>query len=82
MPLLSLPQTSGHFGAATQVLKENLDVIKAGSIRWYGSSVKACRSFRNTNDASFFYEKNDIDKTPFAAGTLDALTNFMRMRHI
>jgi hypothetical protein len=30
----------------------------------------------------FFYEKNDIDKTPFAAGTLDALTNLMRMRHI
>jgi hypothetical protein len=29
-----------------------------------------------------FFEKNDIDKTPFAAGTLDALTNLMRMRHI
>ena len=38
-------KTSGHYWAATQVSKGNLNLIKATSLSWYDSSDKARRGF-------------------------------------
>ena len=75
-------KTSGHFWAATQVSKENLNFIKAISLSWYDSSDKAHRGFCNRCGSSMFYERKGIDKISIAAGSLEALTSLDRRCHI
>jgi len=75
-------KTSGHFWAATQVLRDNLNFSKASSLSWYDSSDKARRGFCNRCGSSMFYERKGVDKISIAAGTLEAPTFLDQMRHI
>ena len=75
-------KTSGHFWAATQVSKENLNFIKAISLSWYDSSDKARRGFCHRCGSSLFYERKGINKISVAAGSLEAPTFLDQMRHI
>ena len=75
-------KTSGHFWAATQVSKENLNFVKDLSLSWYESSDKARRGFCNRCGSSMFYERKDIDKISVAAGSLEVPTSLGQMRHI
>ena len=75
-------KTAGHYWAATQVSKENLNLIKAMSLRWYDSSDKARRGFCSLCGSSIFYERKGIDKISVAAGSLETPTSLDRMRHI
>ena len=75
-------KTSGHFWAATQVSKGNLNLIKATSLSWYDSSDKARRGFCSVCGSSMFYERKGIDKISVSAGSLEIPTTLDRMRHI
>ena len=75
-------KTSGHYWAATQVSKGNLNLIKATSLSWYDSSDKARRGFCSVCGASMFYERKGIDKISVSAGSLEIPTSLDRMRHI
>ena len=55
-------KTSGHYWAATQVSKGNLNLIKATSLSWYDSSDNARRGFCSLCGSSMFYERKGIDK--------------------
>ena len=75
-------KTSGHYWAATQVSKANLNLIKAVSLSWYYSSDEARRGFCSVCGSSMFYERKGIDKISVSAGSLDIPTCLARMRHI
>ena len=75
-------KTSGHYWAATQVSKGNLNLIKATSLSWYDSSDKARRGFCSVCGFSMFYERKGIDKISVSAGSLEIPTSLDRMRHI
>ena len=75
-------KTSGHYWAATQVSKGNLNLIKATSLSWYDSSDKARRGFCSVCGSSMFYERKGIDKISVSAGSLEIPTSLDRMRHI
>ena len=75
-------KTSGHYWAATQVSKGNLNLIKATSLSWYDSSDKARRGFCSLCGSSMFYERKGIDKISVSAGSLEIPTSLDRMRHI
>ena len=75
-------KTSGHFWAATQVSKANLNLIKAISLSWYNSSDEARRGFCRVCGSSMFYERKGIDKISVSAGSLETPTSLDRMRHI
>ena len=75
-------KTSGHYWAATQVSKGNLNLIKATSLSWYDSSDKARRGFCSVCGSSMFYERKGIDKISVSAGSLEMPTSLDRMRHI
>ena len=75
-------KTSGHYWAATQVSKGNLNLIKATSLSWYDSSDKARRGFCSVCGSSMFYEIKGIDKISVSAGSLEIPTSLDRMRHI
>ena len=75
-------KTSGHYWAATQVTKVNLNLIKATSLSWYDSSDKARRGFCSVCGSSMFYERKGIDKISVSAGSLEIPTSLDRMRHI
>ena len=75
-------KTSGHYWAATQVSKGNLNLIKATSLSWYDSSDKARRGFCSVCGSSMFFERKGIDKISVSAGSLDIPTSLDRMRHI
>ena len=73
---------SGHYWAATQVSKANLNLIKAMSLSWYDSSDEARRGFCSICGSSMFYERKGIDKISVSAGSLETPTSLDRMRHI
>ena len=75
-------KTSGHYWAATQLSKGNLNLIKATSLSWYDSSDKARRGFCSVCGSSMFYERQGIDKISVSAGSLEIPTSLDRMRHI
>ena len=75
-------KTSGHYWAATQISKGNLNLIKATSLSWYDSSDKARRGFCSVCGSSMFYERKGIDKISVSAGSLEIPTSLDRMRHI
>ena len=75
-------KTSGHYWAATQVSKGNLNLTKATSLSWYDSSDKARRGFCSVCGSSMFYERKGIDKISVSAGSLEIPTSLDRMRHI
>ena len=75
-------KTSGHYWAATQVPKVNLNLIKATSLSWYDSSDKARRGFCSVCGSSMFYERKGIDKISVSAGSLETPTSLDQMRHI
>ena len=75
-------KTSGHYWAATQVPKVNLNLIKATSLSWYDSSDEARRGFCSVCGSSMFYERKGIDKISVSAGSLEIPTSLDRMRHI
>ena len=75
-------KTSGHYWAATQVSKGNLNLIKATSLSWYDSSDKARRGFCSVCGSSMFYERKGIDKISVSAGSLEIPTSLDRIRHI
>ena len=75
-------KTSGHYWAATSVLKEQLKLVRSSGLKWYRSSKKARRGFCTDCGESLFYELDEEGRTAIGAGTLDSLSRLKTMRHI
>lgn len=75
-------KTSGHYWAATSVLKEQLKLVRSSGLKWYRSSDKARRGFCTDCGSSLFYELDGEHRTAIGAGTLDSPNGLKTMRHI
>ena len=75
-------KTSGHYWAATSVLKKQLKLVRSRGLKWYRSSKKARRGFCTDCGASLFYELDEEGRTAIGAGTLDSPSGPKTMRHI
>ena len=75
-------KTSGHYWAATSVLKEQLKLVRSRGLKWYRSSKKARRGFCPDCGSSLFYELDGKGRTAIGAGALDSPSGLKTMRHI
>ena len=75
-------RTSGHFWAATAVVREGLTITEDAGLRWYQSSDTARRGFCGLCGASLFWDKDGAETVSIGAGTLDSPTGVRVARHI
>lgn len=75
-------RTSGHYHAATSVLRENLDLLSKDSLRWFRSSAKAERGFCGTCGGNLFWRMIDHPRIAVTAGTLDSPTGLSTLLHM
>ncbi|MGX9352873.1 GFA family protein [Shimia sp. W99] len=75
-------RTSGHFWAATAVMREGLTMIADRGLRWFASSETARRGFCAYCGSSLFWDHESADTISIGAGTLDAPTGLQVARHI
>lgn len=76
---------SGHFGAGTDIPRENLTIIGEENITWYQSSNWARRGFCKNCGANLFFDpldKNAISWTGVSMGAFDGNTNVKIIEHI
>lgn len=76
---------SGHFGAGTDVPRENLVVSGAENITWYESSDWARRCFCKYCGANLFFDplnKDEISWTGISMGAFDGETKVKIEEHI
>ena len=74
--------TSGHFVAATAVLKENLELVSEQGLAWYQSSASARRGFCRICGSSLFWFPVSDSYISIMAGTLDQPTGIKAAEHI
>ena len=75
-------KASGHYVAATQALKEQLEIEGQSHITWYQSSAEARRGFCKTCGSQLFWTQLDSDRISIMAGTLDGETGLTMDRQI
>jgi hypothetical protein len=76
---------SGHFGAGTDIPRENLNIIGEENITWYQSSDWARRGFCKICGANLFFDplnKSTISWTGVSMGAFDGPTNVKIIEHI
>jgi hypothetical protein len=66
-------KATGHYGAATQVLAENLSV-SGPSLTWFRSSENAERGFCRICGGNLFWRQIGSDRISIWAGTIDGPT--------
>lgn len=66
-------KTSGHYVAATQVLRQNL-AIRGDTLKWFRSSSAAERGFCGNCGSNLFWRRVDNDFISIFAGTIDGPT--------
>lgn len=79
---LQCRKTSGHYWAATNVSRENLQLTKRETLRWYASSKSAERGFCHQCGASLFWHMHDSNTISVAAGCVDGATGCITAEHI
>ena len=83
LSLFSVPKTSGHFWAATEVHRDQIDIFNKGTLRWYRSSDHAQRGFCNRCGASLFWRRVGREEfLSIGAGCIDAPTGLVTRAHI
>ena len=75
-------KTSGHFVAATAVLKDQLKLIRDAGLAWYQSSDEAKRGFCKICGASLFWWPFNEEHVSVHAGTIDGDTGVTTERDI
>ncbi|MGB5869931.1 MAG: GFA family protein [Albidovulum sp.] len=75
-------KTSGHYVAATQVRKEDLQIEGGDNLSWYQSSATARRAFCKTCGSQLFWTELSSDDVSIMAGTLDGATGLTMDRQI
>ena len=72
----------GHFGAYTNIKKQQITITNANKIKWYHSSKKAKRAFCSNCGSSLFWHKIGDHYLSIAAGTLEKPTNLVTIKNI
>ena len=75
-------KTSGHYVAATQVHRDNIDVQGESSLSWYQSSASAERAFCRICGSQLFWSEFNSTNISVMAGTLDGPTRLRLDRQI
>ena len=75
-------RTSGHFVAAAQARRSDVEIHGEGSLRWYESSPGIRRGFCGTCGASMLWERQGSGRISIMAGTLDQPTGLQLVQHI
>lgn len=75
-------KTSGHYVAATQVHRDNIDVQGESSLSWYQSSASAERAFCRICGSQLFWSEFNSTNISVMAGTLDGPTGLRMDRQI
>ena len=75
-------KTSGHYVAATQVHRDNIDVQGESSLSWYQSSASAERAFCRICGSQLFWSEFNCTNISVMAGTLDGPTGLRMDRQI
>ncbi|MEM8997693.1 MAG: GFA family protein [Acidobacteriota bacterium] len=64
-------KSSGHFLAATSVLREHVRIDGEEAVRWYRSSDGARRGFCSVCGSSLFWERDGAPRLSLFAGALE-----------
>ena len=72
----------GHFMAATDAKRDELEIENADHIEWYRASDIAARGFCRTCGTVLFWQEDGADTTSISAGTLDDEGGVKLERHI
>lgn len=75
-------KTHGNVAAYTNVLREQLTLLKETSLEWYRSSEFARRGFCNVCGASLFWSVDADKDISVSAGMLDVPTGLTSASHI
>jgi hypothetical protein len=76
----------GHHGAYTSASVDHIRVVQDRSLRWYDSTTDETpnvrRGFCGDCGSSLFWHPQDEDEIAIAAGSLDAPTGLVTIRHV
>jgi len=75
-------KSSGHYVAATQVAKQDLQVSGADAITWYRSSDAAERGFCGTCGSNLFWRRHGASFVSIFAGSIDGPTGLIMDRQL
>jgi hypothetical protein len=73
---------SGHFGAFTACVNEDLTFTAEKSLAWYRASETAGRGFCKTCGSLLFWKGDSRTYTSIAAGAIDGATGLVTEGHI
>src|SRR5579859_1240659 len=75
-------RSTGHIVAATACARGDLNMLTAGSVRWYQSSAVARRGFCESCGSQLFWDSPGLDYIAIMAGSIDAPTGLTGAGHI
>jgi hypothetical protein len=65
-----MQESSGHYGAATQALQENVTIL-GSTLKWFRSSETAERGFCSNCGSNLFWRRFQAPHISIWAGTID-----------
>jgi len=75
-------KTTGHFGAFSACLDDDLSMEMEDTLAWYHSSPGARRGFCSRCGSTLFWKNESLNYTAIAAGSLDQPTGVRLVKHI
>lgn len=72
----------GHFMAATDARRDELEIVNEDKLEWYRASDFAARAFCRTCGTVLFWQEDGAETTSISAGTLDDEGGVKLERHI
>ncbi len=73
---------TGHYYAATNALRADVEIDDGGSLRWYRASDFAERGFCGECGSALFWRRDGADNISILAGSFDQPTDLKLMSHI
>lgn len=75
-------KTTGHHVAATRTRRQDLEMLRDGTLTWYASSENADRGFCNRCGGNLFWRSKGGDDVSVMAGTIDKPTGLATIENI
>jgi hypothetical protein len=73
---------SGHFFAASQALRANVEISGGDRLTWYHASPEAARGFCSICGSALFFQSIDSDRIAIMAGSVDEPTGLELAGHV
>ena len=73
---------SGHFWAATDALRADVEIEGGESLTWYEASARARRGFCSTCGSFLFWDESGTDRLSIAGGAFEKPTGLKLVEHI